>query len=257
VLMVQTDTASSVRNDVAAIRRAIDDVGHPALLMVDAIASLGCERFEMDDWGVDVTIAASQKGLMTPPGLGLVWAGPRALDARANAGLCTQYWDWNFRSEEGPIYYRFCGTPPVSHLYGLREALRMIADEGLEARWARHRVLADAVRASVEAWSSKGGIDFHARHPEQRGDSVTSIATGSIDAVGLSAMCRDELGVTLGVGLGPLEGRGFRIAHMGHVSPSMVMGVLGVVETALVRMGAPLGDSGLAAAARVLAAGAG
>lgn len=256
VLMVQTDTASSVRNEVAAIRRALDDADHPALLMVDAIASLGCERFEMDAWGVDVTVSASQKGLMTPPGLGLVWAGPRALAARATADLCTQYWDWNFRTEDGPIYYRFCGTPPVSHLFGLREALSMIAEEGLEARWDRHAVLAGAVRSAVATWATDGGIGFHARHPTQRGNSVTTIATGAIDARVLSATCRDELGVTLGVGLGSLDGRAVRIAHMGHVSPSMVLGVLGVVETALQRIGAPMAGSGVAAATASLAAAA-
>ena len=155
--MVQTDTASSVRNDVAAIHAVLDAADHPALLMVDAIASLGCEPYEMDAWGVDVTISASQKGLMTPPGLGFVWAGPRAMAAHADADLRTQYWDWTFRTEDGPIYFRFCGTPPVTHLFGLREALVMIEEEGLEARWARHGVLADAVRAAVDAWSTPEG----------------------------------------------------------------------------------------------------
>jgi alanine-glyoxylate transaminase/serine-glyoxylate transaminase/serine-pyruvate transaminase len=253
VLMVQTDTASSVRNDVAAIRAVLDAADHPALLMVDAIASLGCDPFEMNAWGVDVTVAASQKGLMTPPGLGFVWAGPRAMAAHADADLRTQYWDWTFRAEDGPIYFRFCGTPPVSHLFGLREALVMIDEEGLEARWARHEMLADAVRAAVEAWSTRGGIGFHARRSEQRGNSVTAVETGAIDVATLTALCRDELGVTLGVGLGPLEGRGFRIAHMGHISPSMILGVLGVVETALHRLDAPVAGSGVAAAAAALA----
>ena len=253
VLMVQTDTASSVRNDVAAVRAVLDAADHPALLMVDAIASLGCEPFEMDGWGVDVAISASQKGLMTPPGLGFVWAGPRAMAAHGDADLRTQYWDWTFRTEDGPIYFRFCGTPPVSLLFGLREALVMIDEEGLEARWARHGRLADAVRAAVDAWSTSTGIGFHACRPEQRSNSVTTIETGSIDVAALTAMCRDELGVTLGVGLGPLEGRGFRIAHMGHVSPSMLLGVLGVVETALRRLDAPIVTSGVAAAATSLA----
>ncbi len=101
VLMVQTDTASSARNDVAAIRRALDAADHPALLMVDCIASMGCERFEMDDWGVDVALAASQKGLMTPPGLGFVWAGPRAIEAHRTADMRTRYWDWTFRCRKG------------------------------------------------------------------------------------------------------------------------------------------------------------
>lgn len=252
VMLAQTDTASSVRNDIAAIRGVLDTADHPALLMVDGIASIGCERFEMDALGVDVALAASQKGLMTPPGLGLVWAGPRALAAHRRADMRTQYWDWTTRDQAGPMYLRFCGTPPVSLLYGLREALAMIDEEGLDAVWARHQVLADAVRAAVAAWSVPDGIGFHAVHAAERGNSVTTVESGSIDARRLSAVCRDQLGVTLGVGLGDLDGCGFRIAHMGHASPSMVLGVLGVVETALGAMGTPVGGSGVAAAAAVI-----
>lgn len=252
VLMVQTDTASSVRNDVAAVRAALDDADHPALLMVDAIASLGCEPYEMDAWGVDVTICASQKGLMTPPGLGFVWAGPRAMDAHARADLRTQYWDWSFRREDGQMYLRFCGTPPVSLVFGLREALAMIDEEGLEQVWERHAVLAGAVGAAVTAWSTDGGIGFHASRPDQRGRSVTTIRTGGIDVGRLTAVARDELGVTLGIGIGALHGRAFRIAHMGHVSPSMVLGVVGVVDAALTALDAPVGGSGAAAAAAAI-----
>ena len=168
VLMVQVDTASSVRNDVPAVRRAIDAADHPALFMVDCIASLGCERYEMDEWGVDVTVAASQKGLMTPPGLGFVWASPKARAAHAGADLRTRYWDWSYRREDGPHYLRFCGTPPVAHLFAFREAIAMIAEEGMEARWARHHVLADAVRAAVEVWSTTDGLRLHARRAHER-----------------------------------------------------------------------------------------
>lgn len=253
VLLAHVDTASSIRNDVPAIRRVLDAADHPALLMVDCIASLGCERFEMDGWGVDVTIGASQKGLMTPPGLGLVWASDRAMDAHRTADLRTRYWDWTQRALDGPHYLRFCGTPPVAHVFGLVEALRMIADEGIEARWARHRALADAVRAAVDAWSEPGGVSLYAEEPAERGDPVTAIRAGDVDVARLAAICREHCGVTLGVGLGDLEGRGFRIAHMGHVNAPMVLGVLGTVEAALVSMGAPVGGSGVAAAARVLA----
>lgn len=253
VLMVHTDTASSVRNDVAAIRRALDSADHPALLMVDCIASMGCERFEMDAWGVDVTLAASQKGLMTPPGLGFVWAGPRALAAHRTAGMRTRYWDWSSRSEHGPHYVRFCGTPPVTHLFGFREALRMIEEEGIEARWDRHRTLAAAVRAAVDAWAAPDALCLHVPHPEQRGDSVTTIRTGAVDSTRLAAICRDQCGVTLGIGLGDFAGRAFRVAHMGHVNAPMVLGVLGVVETALTLMGAPMSGSGVSAAAASMA----
>lgn len=252
VLTVQVDTATSVRNDVPALRKAIDAAGHPALFMVDCIASMGCEQFEMDAWGVDVTIAASQKGMMTPPGLGLVWANEKALAAHESADLCTRYWDWTYRSEDGPYYLRFCGTPPVSHLFGLAEALAMMAEEGWEARWERHRVLADGVRAAVDAWSTPGGIGFIAQREDQRSHSVTSVTTGSIDAVELRRLCRQQMGVTLGLGIGSDESASFRIGHMGHVNAPAILGVLGSVETALTSMGAPLGASGVQAATAAL-----
>ncbi len=252
VLTVHVDTATSVRNDVPALRQAIDAAGHPALFMVDCIASMGCERFEMDAWGVDVTIAASQKGMMTPPGLGLVWANEKALAAHESADLRTRYWDWTYRSEDGPYYLRFCGTPPVSHLFGLAEALVMMAEEGWEARWERHRVLADGVRAAVDAWSTPGGIGFIAQREDQRSDSVTSVTTGSIDAVELRRLCRQQMGVTLGLGIGSDESASFRIGHMGHVNAPAILGVLGSIETALTSMGAPMGSSGVQAATAAL-----
>jgi alanine-glyoxylate transaminase/serine-glyoxylate transaminase/serine-pyruvate transaminase len=233
----------------------LDDGDHPALLMVDCIATLGCERYEMDAWGVDVTIGASQKGLMTPPGLGLVWAGEKAWAAHRHADLRTRYWDWTLRAADGPHYLKFCGTPPVSHVFGFREALAMIEEEGLEARWARHRALADGVRAAVNAWSVSDGVRLYAQVPAEQGDPVTAIVAGSIDPRELTRMCRDQYGVTLGVGLGDLEGRGFRIAHMGYVNAPMVLGVLGTIEAALHSMGAPVGGSGVAAAAVVLGSG--
>ncbi len=252
VLTVHVDTATSVRNDVPALRQAIDAAGHPALFMVDCIASMGCERFEMDAWSVDVTIAASQKGMMTPPGLGLVWANEKALAAHESADLRTRYWDWTYRSEDGPYYLRFCGTPPVSHLFGLAEALVMMAEEGWEARWERHRVLADGVRAAVDAWSTPGGIGFIAQREDQRSDSVTSVTTGSIDAVELRRLCRQQMGVTLGLGIGSDESASFRIGHMGHVNAPAILGVLGSIETALTSMGAPMGSSGVQAATAAL-----
>ena len=150
ILVVQIDTASSVFNDIAAIRRAIDAAGHPALYMVDCIASLGCVPYEMDQWGVDVTVGGSQKGLMVPPGLGFNWANDKALAAHQSAGLRSAYWDWTKRMSDGSHYWRYAGTPPISDLYGLREALDMIAEEGLENIWARHRVFGEAIRAAVE-----------------------------------------------------------------------------------------------------------
>jgi alanine-glyoxylate transaminase/serine-glyoxylate transaminase/serine-pyruvate transaminase len=207
----------------------------------------------MDEWGVDVTVGASQKGLMTPPGLGLVWAGPRALEAHQAAGLRTRYWDWTYRTEHGPYYLRFCGTPPVTHLFGIREALRMIAEEGLEERWQRHASLADAVRGAVGAWSTPGGIELHVPEQAEQANSVTTIRTGSINSVEIAAICRERMGVTLGIGLAGHGDSSFRIGHMGYVNAPMVLGVLGTVEAALGLMGAPTGGSGVAAAATSLA----
>ncbi|NNE13215.1 MAG: aminotransferase class V-fold PLP-dependent enzyme [Ilumatobacter sp.] len=252
VLIAHVDTASSVRNDLPAIRRALDDAGHPALLMVDAIASLGCEPYHMDDWGIDLTLSASQKGLMTPPGLGIVWPGPRARAAHQRADLRTRYWDWTYRTEEGPHYLRFCGTPPVAHLFGLREALAMIDEEGLPARWARHVRLADAIRAAVEAWRTPDGISFWVTEPTERANSVTTVQCGAIDGAALATRCKETMGVTLGAGIGGLTGSSFRFGHMGHVNAPMVLGVLGAIEAALDVMRAPLGGSGVAAAAASL-----
>ena len=256
ILLAHADTASSVRNDVAAIRAAVDSAGHGALLMVDAIATLACERYEMDGWGVDVTIGASQKGLMVPPGLSFVWAGPRARAAHADADMRTRYWDWTARNEAGPYYRRFCGTPPVTHLYGLREALRMVAEEGLDARWKRHRALADAVRAAVGAWRP-AGLRLLAAEPEERADGVTTIVVDESGAAGVDvdavrALCRERMGVTLGTGIGGF-GAGFRIGHMGHVNAPLVLGVLGAIDTALMVTGAVQPAEGAAAAARALA----
>ena len=149
VLVVQVDTASGVWNDIAAIRRAIDSANHPALFMVDCIASLTCVEYRMDEWGVDVTVGASQKGLMVPPGLGIVWASKRAMDAHTSADMRSPYWDWTNRLSESAHYLRYCGTAPIQHIYAMRTALDMLQAEGLETAWARHAVFADAVRAAV------------------------------------------------------------------------------------------------------------
>jgi alanine-glyoxylate transaminase/serine-glyoxylate transaminase/serine-pyruvate transaminase len=254
ILVVQVDTASSVINDIAAVRRALDAADHPALLMVDCIASLGCERYEMDAWGVDVTVAGSQKGLMVPPGLGFVWAGERALAAHERADLRTGYWDWTARSQEGAHYLRYCGTPPVTHLYGLHEALDMIDEEGgLEAVWQRHAVLAAAVHAAVDAWSVPGGLELNILDPAARSNAVTTILKGTVDVDQLRSGAAG-LGLTLGVGIGAFEERAFRIGHMGHLNPPMLLGTLGTIETVLGAIGAPMGASGVAAAAASIAA---
>jgi alanine-glyoxylate transaminase / serine-glyoxylate transaminase / serine-pyruvate transaminase len=252
ILVVLTDTATGVRNDIAAIRRAIDAARHPALLMVDAIASLGCDRYEMDEWGVDLTVAASQKGLMTPPGIGFVWAGEKALAAHARADMRVGYFDWASRRDVDAHYQLYNGTPPISHLYALREALDMIFEEGLESVWNRHEILASSVWAAVDAWATDDGISCNIAERASRSHATTTVRTGSIDADRLRAICEEQAGLTLGLGIGGDEPR-FRIGHMGHLNPPMLLGTLGTVEAALLALGAPIGGSGVAAAAAVIA----
>src|SRR6056297_1756418 len=182
VLAVQVDTASSVRSDIAAIRAAIDAAGHPALLMVDCIACLACDAFEMDAWGVDVMVTGSQKGLMTPPGLGFVYYNRKADAARARLKRVSGYWDWRPRTDPDQFYQYFCGTAPTHHLYGLREALDMILrEEGLEAVWARHAALARAVWAACDAWGAGGPLEMNVADPADRSHAVTSLRIGAPD----------------------------------------------------------------------------
>jgi len=247
VLAVQIDTASGVVNDIPAIRKAIDAAGHPALLMVDAVASLGCMPFEMDAWGVDVAMSGSQKGLMTPPGLAFVAANARARKVHQTASLRTLYWDWTFR--EGDVHYqKYCGTPPEHLLFGLRKALDLLLAEGLEAAIRRHALLAEATRAAVTRWAQGEALAFNIEDPARRACSITCVLTQGFDPKALLAYCRDKCGVTLGVGLGALEGKAFRIAHMGHVNAPMVIGTVGVVEMGLRALGIPHGAGGVQAA---------
>ena len=253
VLVAQVDTASGVVNDIAAIGQAIRAAGHDALLMVDVVASLGCMPFEMDDWGVDVAMSGSQKGLMTPPGLGFVAAGARAREAHQKAGMRTPYWDWTFR--DGDVHYhKYCGTPPEHLLFALRAALDMLAAEGREAVFRRHRLLAEATRRAVGTWGQGQAIAFNVSEPEERSDTVTTVVTRNGDsAQPLIDYCRENCGVVLGRGLGPLEGKAFRIAHMGHVNAPMILGTLSVIEMALAALNIPHGKGGAQAAIEFLA----
>ena len=253
ILAVQVDTATGVWNDIAAISRAIKAAGHPALFMADCIASIGCIEYLMDEWGVDVTIGASQKGLMVPPGLGIVWANDRAMAAHKQADMRTPYWDWTARLSDDAHYKRYCGTAPVQHIYAMRAALDILAEEGLEAIWRRHAVFANAVHAAVEAWSVAGGLEFNILDPAHRSHSTTTVLSGSIDSERLCHICEQDAGLTLGIGLGDLAGRSFRIGHMGHLNPPMLLGTLSTIEAALTAMGAPMGASGAAAAASIIA----
>ncbi len=249
VLVVQIDTATGVWNDIEAIGKAIKAANHPTLFMVDCIACFGCVPYEMDAWGVDVTVAACQKGLMTPPGLGFVFANGKAMARRHENGCLSAYWDWLPRADPDMYYKLFCGTAPVNHLFGLREALDMIAEEGLDAVCARHSRLARGVRAAVARWGEGGGpLELNITNPEARSDAVTTILTGDIDAQVLRRICEDQLSLTLGLGIGLDFNGAFRIGHMGHVNEPMILGTLGTVELALAKMNAPYTPGGTNAA---------
>jgi alanine-glyoxylate transaminase/serine-glyoxylate transaminase/serine-pyruvate transaminase len=261
VFVTHVDTATSIRNDVRAIRAAIDAAGHPALLVVDCIASLGCDEFRTDAWGVDVMLSASQKGLMTPPGVAILWVSDRAVATTAQSGLRTPYWDWRPRLEPEEYWQRFCGTAPTHHLFGLREALTMLlVEEGIEAAWARHERLARAVWAAFDAWGQGGDIRMNVGDPAHRGRSVTSARLGGGAAGRLRAWCEDHAGLTLGIGLGmarhnePAYGDFLRVAHMGHVNAHMTLGALAVMEAGLQALCVAHGAGALESAARAAAA---
>jgi alanine-glyoxylate transaminase / serine-glyoxylate transaminase / serine-pyruvate transaminase len=247
VLVAQIDTASGVVNDIAAIGEAMRTAKHDALLMVDAVASLGCMPFEMDKWRVDVAMSGSQKGLMTPPGLAFVAANDRAREVHRKAGLRTPYWDWTDR--EGEVHYqKYAGTPPEHLLFGLREALDLLFAEGLENAFRRHRLLSEAVRRAVSVWADGQAITFNIIEPTERCNTVTTVLTNGYDPDSIRAYCDSKCGVVLGHGIGELADKGFRIAHMGHVNAPMVLGTLGVIEMALGAHRIPHGKGGAQAA---------
>jgi alanine-glyoxylate transaminase/serine-glyoxylate transaminase/serine-pyruvate transaminase len=247
VLVAHIDTASGVVNDIRAIREAMDAARHPALLMVDCVASLGCMPFEMDAWGVDVAMAGSQKGLMTPPGLAFVAANERAHAVHQEADLRTRYWDWTFRQGDAH-YQKYGGTPPEHLLFGLRQALDMLLAEGLDAAAHRHALLAEATRRAVGRWAEGGALAFNITRAAERANSVTCILTPGRDPRPLLDYCRERCGVVLGVGIGEVSGKGFRIAHMGYVNAPMAIGTLGAVEMGLAALGIPHGAGGVQAA---------
>ena len=252
ILVAQIDTASGVVNDIEAIGKAIKSAKHDALLMVDTVASLGCIPFEMDKWGVDVAMSGSQKGLMTPPGLGFVAANERAREIHKKADLRTAYWDWSAR--EGKEHYsKYAGTAPVNHLFGLRQALDMIFEEGLENVFTRHRLLAEATRAAVSVWSEGQMLHFNITEPEERSDTVTTVLVSDAEKLtALRKFCNEKCGVVIGRGIGDLQGKAFRIAHMGHVNAPMILGTLGAVDIAIIALDIPHGGCGTEAAIKVL-----
>lgn len=261
VITVQTDTASSVKNDIKAVRDAIDAAGHPALFMVDCIASLACDAYEMDAWGVDVTVSACQKGLMTPPGLAFNHVNEKAQDARKRCDQTTGYWDWTMRLKPDIYYMNFYGTAPTHHLFGLSTALDMLLrEEGMPNVLKRHKVHAEAVWRAIETWGSAGGpLECNVPDPAHRSHAVTSVLTGNADADGLREWCASQTGLTLGVGLGLADPATrnqpglFRIGHMGHLSPPMILGTIATIDAGLKALDIPHGSGAVEAAGDVIA----
>lgn len=252
IMVVQIDTASSCVNDIPAIRRAIDAAKHPALLMVDGVASIGCMPFEMDAWRIDVAMTGSQKGLMTPPGMAFVAASPKAKEIHQTANMRTMYWDWSFR--DGPIsYQKYCGTPPEHLLFALRKSLDILFAEGMENAFRRHALLAEATRRAVAKWSEGQVLSFNITDQKERANSVTNVLVADRDPQQILDYAREKCGVVLGVGLGELAGKAFRIAHMGHANAPMLFGTLGAIEMALKALKVPHGEGAVQAAIDYLA----
>jgi alanine-glyoxylate transaminase / serine-glyoxylate transaminase / serine-pyruvate transaminase len=248
VMVVHNETSTGVASRVGAVRQAIDRAKHPALLLVDTISSLASIDYRHDDWGVDVTVAGSQKGLMLPPGLSFNAISGKALAAAKTARLPRAYWEWQPMIAAGDSGY-FPFTPATNLLFGLKEALAMLEEEGLANVFARHDRLAEATRRAVRGW----GLEILCAEPAEYSSSLTAVmvpAGHDADAVREAALERFDL--SLGTGLGKLTGKVFRIGHLGWFNELMLMGTLAGVEMALALAGVPHRQGGVAAAMEYL-----
>lgn len=249
VAMVHNETSTGVANDVAAVRQAMDRAGHGALLMVDVVSSIGAMDYRHDEWGVDVTVAGSQKGLMLPPGLGFTAISDKALAAAQSATLPNSYWDWQPVLEfnkRGVFPY----TPATNLFYGLDEALNMLLEEGLPQVFARHQRLAAATRAAVQGW----GLEIYCQEPTRYSETLTAVLMpAGHDADALRKLILERYNMSLGTGLGQVKGNVFRIGHLGDFNELMLMGTLCGVEMGLALAGVPHNPGGVQAALAVLA----
>ncbi|MCH7906386.1 MAG: aminotransferase class V-fold PLP-dependent enzyme [Chloroflexi bacterium] len=251
VAVVHNETSTGVASRISDVRRAIDDANHPALLIVDTISSLGSIDYRHDEWGVDVTVGGSQKGLMLPPGLGFNAVSERARAAASEARLPRSYWDWEGMLETNPQGF-FPYTPSTNLLYGLREALQMLREEGLDAVFARHDRFAGATRAAVGEW----GLELLAQDEREYSSSLTAIITPEgHDADYLRKVILERFDMSLGTGLGKVKGWTFRIGHLGDLNDLTLIGTLAGVEMGLDIAGIPRSGSGVAAAMKFLSAG--
>ena len=258
ILMTHVDTSTSVKNDIFNVRKKLDEINCSALLAVDCIASLACDKFEMDEWGVDIMVAACQKGLMVPPGIGFVFFNERARERQKQLAHVSSYWDWGPRISPKFYYEYFCGTAPTHHIYGLRTALDMIKNEEIENTWKRHEILSRAIWAAIDKWSLDGDMSLNVKDSIERSHAVTSLRLGGKNGTKLRQWLQTKSGLTIGIGLGMSEpgdpnGDGFvRFGHMGHVNAQMVMALLGSVDAGLNAIEYKHGNGGLEAASKVL-----
>ncbi|HEX9390133.1 MAG TPA: aminotransferase class V-fold PLP-dependent enzyme [Usitatibacteraceae bacterium] len=245
VMIVHNETATGVTSDIGAVRRALDAAGHPAMLYVDAVSSLGSIDFRFDEWRVDLAISGSQKGLMLPAGLGIVCASPRAVEAGASAQLRRVFFDFaDMRRANATGYFPY--TPSLPLLYGLRESLRMLFDEGLEAVFARHQRLAAGTRAAVAGWK----LSLCAKKAHWRSNTVSAVVVPpGFDAARVIEIAYHRYNLSLGAGLSKVAGKVFRIGHLGDLNELMLLGAIAGAEMAMVDVGIPITlGSGVAAA---------
>jgi len=251
VAIVHNETSTGVASRVAEVRRRMNSVAHPALLMVDTISSLASMEFCHDEWGVDVSIGCSQKGLMLPPGLGLHAISGKALAASKTARLPRSYWNWQPMLDDNVAGF-FPYTPATNLLYGLRESLRMLLEEGLTNVFARHNRHAEATRRAVRAW----GLELVCVNPAEYSSSLTAVLMpDGHDADALRTIILDRFDLSLGTGLGRFKGKVFRIGHLGDFNDLMLAGTLSGVEMGLAASGVPFKRGGIAAALEYLGAG--
>jgi alanine-glyoxylate transaminase/serine-glyoxylate transaminase/serine-pyruvate transaminase len=248
VCVVHNETSTGVTSRIADVRRAIDAAGHPALFMVDTISSLASMDYRHDEWGVDVTVAGSQKGLMLPPGLSFNCISPKALAAAKSARLPRCYWAWDEMIANGKNGY-FPYTPATNLLYGLREALTMLDEEGLDAVFARHQRHAEATRRAVRAW----GLEVFALDPREYSASLTGVVMpAGHDADRVRKVILEAFDLSLGTGLTKLGGKMFRIGHLGDFNDLTLMGTLAGVEMGLELAGVPVKKEGVNTAMQYL-----
>jgi alanine-glyoxylate transaminase/serine-glyoxylate transaminase/serine-pyruvate transaminase len=252
VCVVHNETSTGVTSDIAAVRKAIDAAGHPALLMVDTISGLASADYRHDEWGVDVTVSGSQKGLMLPPGISFNALSPKAIEVSKCAKLPKAFWAWDEIVEMNKGGY-WPYTPNTNLLYGLHEALEMILAEGLDHVFARHQRLAAACRAAVSAW----GLPTQCADPALHSPVLTGVVTPQgVDADAVRSLIYERFNMSLGTGLGKLKGRMFRIGHLGECNDLTLLATLGGCEMGLKLAGVKLRASGVVAAMELLQASA-